>query len=396
MTPSSDGSDRPDQAGEGHDPLVARPHAEHGGPVARAEAVAAKISTDDQPLGRPGPPLDHRSPFFIGMAGAAGVAVTYALAQVVLGTRDILVLIGLALFLAAGLEPAVSWLMGHGLRRGLAVTVVLLMTIAALVGFLIAAVQPLLDQASQFVAHAPDYLRHVRDHSSWIGRLNDRLQLEQRLQGVFTQGQGTLVNGLLGAGMVVVDALTKTVVVIVLTAYFLADLPRVRHAIYRLAPHSRRPRVILIGDQIFAKVGGYVLGNVLTSLIAGAGTFLWLIVFHVPYALLLALGVAVLDLIPVVGSTIAGIIVSLVAATVSLPVGIATAGYYVLYRLAEDYLIMPKIMGRVVEVPALITVVAVLVGAALLGLVGALVAIPAAAAVLLIFQEVVAPRLDTA
>jgi predicted PurR-regulated permease PerM len=394
MTPSHDGSDRPDQTGAAHDPLVVQPHDQHEGPVARAEAVAAKMSTDDQPLGRPGPPLDRRSPFFVGMAGAAGVAVTYALVQVVLGTRDMLVLVGLALFLAAGLEPAVSWLVNRGLRRGLAVTIVLLVTIGALIGFLVAAVQPLIDQASQFVTHAPDYLRHVRDHSSLIGRLNDRLQLEQRLQGVFTQGQGTLVNGLLGAGMVVFDALTETVVVIVLTAYFLADLPRVRQAIYRLAPHSRRPRVILIGDQIFAKVGGYVLGNVLTSLIAGGGTFLWLIIFHVPYALLLALGVAVLDLIPVVGSTIAGIIVSLVAATVSLPVGIATAGYYVVYRLAEDYLIMPKIMGRVVEVPALITVVAVLIGGALLGLVGALVAIPAAAAVLLIFREVMAPRLD--
>jgi predicted PurR-regulated permease PerM len=164
--------------------------------------------------------------------------------------------------------------------------------------------------------------------------------------------------------------------------------------LYRLAPASRRARVILIGDEIFVKVGGYMLGNFLTSLIAGVGTWAWLEIFGIPYALLLGLLVALLDLIPVIGSTIGGAIVSLVALTVSLPVALATLAFYIGYRLAEDYLIVPRIMGRTVQVPAVVTVVAVLLGGALMGLIGALVAIPAAAALRLLLNEVTYRRLD--
>jgi predicted PurR-regulated permease PerM len=114
----------------------------------------------------------------------------------------------------------------------------------------------------------------------------------------------------------------------------------------------------------------------------------------VPYPLLLAILVAVLDLIPVLGSTIAGVVVCLVALTVSVPVALATGGFFLVYRLAEDYLLVPKIIGRVLKVPGLVTVVAVLLGGVLLGVIGALVAIPVAAAVLLIVREVLVPRLD--
>jgi predicted PurR-regulated permease PerM len=139
-----------------------------------------------------------------------------------------------------------------------------------------------------------------------------------------------------------------------------------------------------------------VLANLLTSLIAGAGTFVWLLAFGVPYPIVLALMVAIFDLIPIVGSTAAGIIVSLIALTVSVPVAIATAAFYITYRLLEDYLIAPRVIGRAVDVPATATIVAVLIGGAALGLLGALVAIPAAAAIDLLLQETVYPRLDQA
>jgi predicted PurR-regulated permease PerM len=161
-----------------------------------------------------------------------------------------------------------------------------------------------------------------------------------------------------------------------------------------LVPHSRRPRAILIGDEIFAKVGGYVLGNLLISLISAVLTFSWLLALRVPYPLLLAIMVGLLDLIPIIGSTVAGVVVCLVALTVSLPVALATAGFFIVYRVVEDYLLVPKIIGRVLQVPSLITVVAVLVGGVLLGVIGALVAIPVTAAVLLIVREVLIPRLD--
>jgi len=188
--------------------------------------------------------------------------------------------------------------------------------------------------------------------------------------------------------------LADSLMVTVLTIYFLADLPRIRALGYRFVPHARRPRAILIGEDILNKIGGYVLGNVVISVIAAALTFTWLVSFGVPYPFLLAVLVALLDLVPVVGSTIAGIIVVLVALTVSLPVCLFTIGFFVVYRFFEDYVLVPKLIGKAVEVPALLTVVAVLIGAALLGVVGALVAIPAAAAVLLIAQEIWFPRLD--
>ena len=128
--------------------------------------------------------------------------------------------------------------------------------------------------------------------------------------------------------------------------------------------------------------------------IAGLGTYLWLPAWGVPYPLLLGTFVALLDLIPVIGSTVGGIVVSLVALTVSLPVALATLGFYIAYRLAEDYLIVPRIQGRTVELPALASLVAVLIGGVLLGIVGVLVAIPVAAAIRLLLQEVAFPRLD--
>ena len=252
----------------------------------------------------------------------------------------VLVLIGLALFLAIGLEPAVSLLARRKVPRWAAVITVLVASLAVVGGFLAAAIPPLARQATQFLTQAPTMFSQLQSQHSLVGRLTGRLQVQ--------------------------------------------------------VSHSRRPRAILLGDEIFAKVGGYVLGNLLISLIAAALTFTFLVIMGVPYPLLLSIFVAILDLVPVIGSTIAGVVVCLVALSVSLPVCLATIGFFLIYRLAEDYLLVPRIIGRVLKVPALVTVVAVLLGGALLGIVGALIAIPAAAALLLIAREVLFPRLDHA
>jgi predicted PurR-regulated permease PerM len=387
--------DTPDNAADGHHDLVGQPHANGGeGPIAQAEAIAADISTPHRPLGRLGKPLDRRSPFFIGMAAAAGVAVTYVLAELVFTARPVLILIGLALFVAVGLEPAVSWLVGRRVPRWLAVVLVFATALAIVAGFLAAAIPVLVEQTTQIVHNAPTYLHQAEDHNSLLGKLNARFHLQQRLAGLLSDQGSALTSGLLGVGQAVFSALTSVAVLAVLTVYFVADLPRIRAAIYRMVPATRRPRAILLGDEIFAKVGGYVLGNLLISLIAGSAAYVWLLVFHVPDALLLALTVAVLDLIPIVGSTSAGIIVCLVALTVSIPVCLATIGFFLGYQATENYVLVPKIIGGAVKVPALVTVVAALLGGTLLGITGALVAIPAAAALLLLAQEVLFPRLD--
>jgi predicted PurR-regulated permease PerM len=308
--------------------------------------------------------------------------------------REVLVLVGLALFLAIGLDPAVRWL-GRWLPRWAATAVVTLVMVLVVGGFLAAAIPPLVSQATALAHELPRYLAELQDRSSTVGRLNKQYHLQERLTAALSQDGGTgLFGGLLGAGQLVLTATGETVTVVVLTIYFLYDLPRIRRLLYRLVPHSRRDRAVMLGDEMFAKIGGFVLGNLITSGIAGAGTFVWLVAWRVPYPLLLSLMVAILDLIPVVGSTLGGIIVTLVALTVSVPVAIFTALFYIGYRLAEDYLIVPRVIGRVIEVPATVTLVAVLFGGATLGIVGALVAIPVAASIRIVLLETVFPRLD--
>jgi predicted PurR-regulated permease PerM len=384
-----------DRAVEAHHDLVAQPHSDHQeGPVAEAEVTAAEMSSDDQPLGTPGRRFDRRSPFFVGLAAAAGVAVTYGVVRVLESISSVLVLIGVAFFLALGLEPAASWFVNRKLPRWAATTLVLVIFLTLLGAFVGAAIPPLAEQAGELIKQAPHYMQQAQDHSSAVGRLNDRFHLQQRITETVNGSGGSLLNDVVSAGTAVFGAVADVLIVMVLTVYFLADMPRIRTTLYRLVPHTRRPRVILIGDEVFAKVGAYVLGNVLISIIAGVATFIWLMAFGVPYPLLLGIFVALLDLVPVVGSTIAGVVVGAVALTVSLPVCIATVVFFVVFRLAEDYLLVPKIIGRAVKVPALITVVAVLIGGALLGIVGALVAIPIAAALQLLTQEILFPRLD--
>jgi len=359
--------------------------------VELAEAVAEQTGG----LGEPGRPLDKRSPFFIGMAAAAGVAVTYGLAELVIRARGVLVLIGLALFIAAGLDPMVSWLTRHWMPRWAAVITILVAAAAIGAGFVASAIPPLSAQVTALSQHLPAYLHTLQNHSSQLGKLNAKYHVQKDLTNLIHTKGTALIGGVLGAGELVLSAAASMFVVVVLTIYFLVGMPRIKLFAYRLAPQSRRTRMILIGDEIFVKVGGFVLGNFLTSAIAGIGTYLWMLIFGVPYPILLALLVALLDLIPVIGSTVGGAIVTLVALTVSLPVAIATAGFYVAYRLAEDYLLVPRIMGRTVQVPGVISVLAVLVGGALMGIIGALIAIPAAAAIRLLLHEVAFRRLDT-
>jgi predicted PurR-regulated permease PerM len=182
--------------------------------------------------------------------------------------------------------------------------------------------------------------------------------------------------------------------VLVLTIYFLADFHRIRTMLYRLVPARRRPRAILIGDQIYARVGAYLLGNLLVSLVTGVVSFACLAAFRVPYALLLSIVVAVLDLVPVAGTLVAAVAVAAVALTVSVPTCLGVFAVLAVYKVVEDYVLLPKVIGRVVAVPAVVTVVAVLVGSVLAGVAGALLAIPVAAAVLLVVREVSIPWLD--
>ena len=346
--------------------------------------------------GQAGPSFDRRSPFFVGMAGAAGVAVIFALCAIVVTIGQVLLLIALAVIIAVGLEPGVTWLTRRGLPRWTAVVAVLAVALAVFGGFLALAIPILVSQATKLADEVPSYLHSLNNHRTFLGKVNARYHVVKAIQKFISKGGSSqIAGGVLGVGKVVLDLVGAVVVVVILAVYLLADLPRVKRGIYRLAPKSRRARMVLLTDEILVRIGGYVLGNLLTSFIAGLGTWVWCLAFGIQYALLLGFMVALLDLIPVVGSTVGGIIVALIALTHSLPIAIATGAFYLVYRFLEDYLLTPKIMARTVQVPGLVTVVATLIGGTLFGIIGALIAIPVAAAIKLLLEETTLRHLET-
>lgn len=186
---------------------------------------AGNNTKDDHTLAPLGRPLNRRSPFFIGLSGAAGVAVTLGVVEMIITVRDVLVLIGLALFLAIGLEPAVSVLSRHKFPRWAAVITVLVAGLAVVGGFLAAAIPPLVGQATLFVTQVPTMLSRLQSHNSLLGQLNERLHVQQRLQQALSGDASALINGLLGAGQVVFGVLASALILVVLTTYFLVDLP---------------------------------------------------------------------------------------------------------------------------------------------------------------------------
>lgn len=320
------------------------------------------------------------------------MACAVALAWAVVVAGQVLVLLGLAFFLAVGLDPMVLWLYRHHVPRWAAVALVVALMIGVVAGFLARAVPVVTEQASHLSGALPHYLQRLDRTNRTFGKLDAKFHIVKGVQKLL-KGGGSF-QSVIGIGKALLGFITSAVLVTVVAIYLLVDMPRVRRSLYLLAPRSRRPRMVLLTDAILERVGGYVLGNLLLSLIAAVLTIAWALAFGIPYALLQGLLVGLLDLIPIIGSTVGGIIVSLVALTVSLPVALATAGFYLLYRFLEDYLLTPRIMRSTVQVPGIVTVIVTVIGGALLGIVGALVAIPVAAAVKLLFDEITLPRLE--
>ena len=201
-----------------------------------------------------------------------------------------------------------------------------------------------------------------------------------------------LFGGVLGAGKAVVSGTFSAFTVLVLTLYFLASLRSITEACYRLVPASRRDRVRLLSDEIMRRVGGYVAGQIGVASINGVCTYILVTALGLPYGLVLAITVAGFGLIPLVGATIGALVVILVALFDSWQTGLGVTLYYLFYQQLENYVIAPRIMARTVSVPGAVAVIAALAGGALLGVLGALIAIPIAAGILLVIQEVVMPR----
>lgn len=362
-----------------------------------AQKLAAQVS-EAQPFGIPGRAVSRHSQVRAGFTVTVGVLLAVALGLTIRALEPELLILVTAAFIAVGLEPAVGWLTRHHLRRGLAVLVISLLSVGLAAAFLAAAVPPLVNEAAQLVSQGPQFFRQLQDDHTSIGHLNTQFHIEDKLASAANQ-KLTLntFGGVLGVGQAIVSFTFEVVIILVLVLYILADFVSIKKAFYRLVPLSRRPRVALLGDEILARTGGYILGNLLTSLIAILCQYIILRALGVPYALVLSVFVGILDLIPLVGSTVAGVLVTLIAlASVSITAAIINVAFTIVYRLAEDYLINPRVLKRTVEVRPLVTIVAVLLGGSLLGMIGALIAVPAAAALQLILTEVIYPRMDSA
>jgi predicted PurR-regulated permease PerM len=353
---------------------------------------------DDNPFGKPGRPMSRRSPFRIAFTAALGVALAYALVQALVAVRSVLILLLISAFLAIGLNPAVESLERRGLARSRAVGVVLLGVLLFFVGFGFAVVPPIIDQVGQLVDKAPDYIKQLQGNSR-IADLDQRYHFLTKAKDYLNhpENAGTAIfGGVLGVGKVVFSAFFSTLTVLILTLYFLSNLPNIKASAYRAIPRSRRARVGLLADEILERVGGYVGGALVIAACAGVTTFVVLLVFNVPYPVALAMLVAITDLIPLVGATVGAVVVTAVSFFVSARTGIVIGVYYAAYQQFENYVLYPRVMKRSVDVSPAVTVVAVLIGGSLLGVLGALLAIPIAAAVQLVLQEVVIPRQDDA
>lgn len=343
--------------------------------------------------------LPQRSYFTYAFGLAAGALSAYLLVRGIARAGGVITTVLLAAFLAVSLNPIVTALTRQTrvpMRRAGAVLTVALGVMALVAGFLAVIVPPVAAEVTALVHAIPHVLQQIQDRSTYLGRLEAKYHVVGKVQSALSsRGLGTTaVSGIVGAGKYVLSTLTSTLAVVALTIYFLAGLPNIVAVAYRAFPASRRDRVRVLGDEILTQVGRYMLGSALNASIAGLATYIWTAAWGIQYPAALGLLVALMDMIPVIGSTIGGAIVTLVALTVSTPVAIATLLFYIGFRLTEDYVLLPKVMRHAVDVPPIVTVVAVLVGGSLLGIIGALVAIPTAAALKLITVEVLIPRLD--
>lgn len=347
-------------------------------------------------MGTPGPPLRRGNPFTFGFFAALGVLVAWGLWNAAGQARSVLILLLVSMFIAVGLNPLVEWFMRRGLRRGLSVGVVFLLMILAVAGVGFAIVPVVTDQINSLIKNAPEWL-DLLTKSKTLNELDSKYHFIQKAQDYIQDPAlaQRAFGGILGVGKVVAGALFNTFTILVLTLYFLASLPSVKRAAYSLVPRTRRTRVSILGDEVLGRVGGYVSGQFMVALCAGVCMFIFLEIIGLrEYAVALAIVVMFCDFIPMVGGLIGVVVVALIGFTGGLWTGLGCLIYGIIYQQVENYVVAPRIMRRAVDIPGAVTVIAALLGGALLGVVGALLAIPSAAAILLIIREVWVRKAD--
>lgn len=339
------------------------------------------------------------SPVLTGFLLAVGVALAIGVVSVLRTNGQLIVWIAAALFIALGLDPLVRRVESWGAPRWVGVLTAAL-GLAAVAGAFVALLVPtVIEQSTQLVQDLPAIIDGVMT-AEWFVQLDEEFHLQEavRAQTERLAADGVAVTdlfgGLLGFGQTVLNAVFSVLVVVVLTLYFLSSLPHMKYWAYRLAPRSRRPRIEALSEQITSSVGHYVMGQSFVAALNGAVAFTALAIAGAPFAVLLAAIAAFMAFIPLVGAAIGGTLLTLVSLLTSWQTAAVFAAVYFVYLQIEAYVISPRVMARAVSVPAAVAVIAVIAGGALLGVLGALMAIPLAAALLLLVREVFIPRQD--
>jgi predicted PurR-regulated permease PerM len=358
---------------------------------------AASKSVED--FGEAGKAVDTTHPFYFGFMVTVGALLALTTLRALASASAVFILIIVSIFLAAGLNPAVMFFQNRGLKRGVAVGAVMACVLIFVAAFIAIAVPPLLDQGNQLIDNAPQLIKDL-NNNAFINDLNIKYgvidSLQSKVDAIIKDGQFaiTAFGGVIGVGKAVVSGLVSTITILTLTLYFLASLPQVVEIGLKFVPASRRSRVSKLVNAIISRVGSFVGGQAIIAALAAVFILIMGLIIGMPYAGPLAIIVLVCGFIPLVGHFIGMTIVTLVSLTASLSIAAIALASYIIYVQIENYVITPRIMKRSLSIPGLVTIIAALLGTSLLGLIGGLLAVPIAAAILLILDEVVFPRAD--
>ncbi len=361
---------------------------------------SVRIDDDRLKFGGAGQRSMRQHPIHFGFMASVGAGLALLAYFMITNVGQLLVWIGAALFIALGLDPIVRWLENRHLPRPAGITISILLLVGIIAGFFATLIPTIVSQTSQLVERAPGYAQDFLG-SEFFQSVDEQFEVRERVTEEVnkffanSEAVGGIFGGVLGVGTVILNSLFGVLIILVLTLYFLASLPGMKKWAYRLAPRSRRARVERLSEEITRSVGNYVIGQACVAALNALFAFIFMTIAGVPFSVLLAFVVAMLAFIPLVGALIAAVLVSLVALTAGWQTAALFAVMYVAYLQLEAYFISPRIMQKAVAVPGAIAVIAVIAGGSLLGVLGALIAIPTAAAVMLLLKEVFIARQDS-
>lgn len=341
-----------------------------------------------------------QNPFRVALVATLGVGVGMLLIGSVQTLSTILLYVGTALFLSLGLEPAISFLERRKLPRWAAVLITILGVLAAFAGIVLMLVPIIASQISQLIEAITKLIESgttLDDFKTWLGGVFPNLNVNDVFafveDWVSNLDYTSIGQGVLAVGASVLAGLAGAFIVLILTIYFTASTPNLKAAIYQLVPASKRARFIDIAEQITKSVGYFVMGQVTMGVINGVLSAIFLSIIGAPFPAVLAVVAFFFSLIPLVGTLTGSAIIVLTCLGLGSPTTALIAGiYYLVYMQIEAYVISPRVMNRAVSVPGAVVVIAALAGGSLLGLLGALIAIPVAASILIIYRQVIIPR----